>query len=94
MLKSATISFGQNLVAEDLARAEAVSQQCDLILAIGTSLQVYPIAAVVPLAHRSGARVVIVNGEPTPFDHLADVVVNGSISHALPAICGGPLVDS
>lgn len=94
MLKSATISFGQNLIVDDLARAEHVSTNCDVLLAVGTSLQVYPIAGVVPLAHRCGARVVIVNAEPTPFDDLADVVVNASISDTLPVICSEPLVDS
>jgi NAD-dependent deacetylase len=87
ILKSATISFGQSLVAADLARAEAAAVRCDLLLAVGSSLQVYPIAGVVPLAVRAGANLVIVNAEPTPFDELADVVLHASISLTLPYLC-------
>lgn len=83
ILKAATISFGQGLVAEDIARAEAAAAGCDLLLAIGTTLTVYPIAGVVPVARDAGARIVIVNGEPTAMDDLADVVLRGSISDAL-----------
>jgi NAD-dependent deacetylase len=88
ILKSATISFGQNLVAEDLARAEQVALACDLLLAVGTSLGVYPAAGIVPIAARGGARVVIINGEPTPYDETADAVLRGSISEVLPAVVG------
>lgn len=86
MLKSATISFGQSLVQEDLVRSERAARACDLLLAIGSSLAVYPIAAVVPLAKRSGAKLVIVNGEPTEMDELADVVVNARIGESLPSM--------
>ena len=89
ILKSATISFGQNLVAEDLVRAERAAQQCDLLLAVGSSLTVYPAAGVVPIAKEHGARLVIVNAEPTPYDRIADAVLNGSISEILPAIVRG-----
>jgi NAD-dependent protein deacetylase/lipoamidase len=89
ILKSATISFGQSLVREDLERAERAAGQCDLLLAVGTSLAVYPIAGVVPVAKRSGARVVIVNGEPTEMDDLADAVLRGSISELLPRLVAG-----
>ena len=88
ILKSATISFGQNLVAEDLERAERAVSACDLLLAVGSSLTVYPAAALVPLAHAAGARIVIVNAEPTPYDDIADAVLRGSISEVLPAIVG------
>jgi NAD-dependent deacetylase len=88
ILKSATISFGQSLVAEDLERAEHAASACDLLLAVGSSLSVYPAAGLVPAAHLSGARVVIVNGEPTPYDSIADVVVRGPINEVLPAIVG------
>ena len=88
ILKAAVISFGQNLVVEDLERAFAAAASCDLLLAVGTSLGVYPIADVVPTALRAGAALVIVNAEPTPFDAHADVVVPGSISDVLPAIVG------
>ena len=84
ILKSATISFGQGLVAEDLERAEHAASSCDLMIAIGTTLSVYPIAGVVPVAKRAGARVVILNAEPTAMDELADAVLRGSISEVLP----------
>ncbi len=86
ILKSATISFGQQLVEADLRRAEQAGLECDLLLAVGSTLGVYPVAGVVPLAVQSGARLVIVNGEPTAFDHLADSVLRGSISEVLAAI--------
>jgi NAD-dependent deacetylase len=86
MLKSATISFGQNLVVDDLQRAQAAAEACDLLLAVGTTLAVYPIANVVPVAKRAGASVIIVNGSPTEMDGLADVVVRGSISEVLPRV--------
>jgi NAD-dependent deacetylase len=86
VLKSATISFGQDLVADDLRRADAAARACDLLLAVGTTLAVHPIADVVPLAVAHGARVVIVNGSPTAMDDLADVVLTGSISEVLPAL--------
>jgi NAD-dependent deacetylase len=86
ILKSATISFGQALEPLDLQRAQAAAESCDVFLAVGTSLAVYPIANAVPIAKRHGAAVIIVNGEPTEMDELADVVVNASISDALPQI--------
>ncbi|MEZ5380444.1 MAG: Sir2 family NAD-dependent protein deacetylase [Microthrixaceae bacterium] len=86
ILKSATVFFGEALVADDLNRAFAAAADADLLLAVGTTLQVYPVADMVPIASASGASVVIVNGEPTAMDDLADVVVLGSISDVLPAI--------
>lgn len=86
ILKSATISFGQGLVAADLARADAAARHCDLILAVGTTLTVYPIANVVPMAKSHGAPVIIVNGGPTEMDDLADVRLEGSISELLTAM--------
>ena len=61
----------------------------NLLIAIGTSLQVYPVAGAVPLAKSSGARAVIVNAEPTPFDEIADAVLREPIGEILPRICGG-----
>ena len=87
ILKSATISFGQNLVFEDLQRAEVAANECDLMLAVGSTLAVYPIANVVPIAASHGAPVVIVNGDATQFDPIAEVVVNAGISETLPYIC-------
>jgi NAD-dependent deacetylase len=86
LLKAATISFGQGLVARDLERAERAALACDLLLAIGTTLGVYPIASMVPVAKEAGARIVIVNGEATEMDALADVVLRGSISQILPRL--------
>ena len=86
ILKSATISFGQGLVAADLARSERAANECDLMLAVGTTLGVYPIANVVPVAKQCGAKVVIINGEATEMDFLADAVLRRSISEVLPQI--------
>ena len=88
ILKSATISFGQALVPEVIDRAMETAAEADLFMAVGTSLQVYPVASVVPIAKDAGARVVIVNAEPTPFDHLADAVISTAIGEVLPVICG------
>ncbi|HLM63931.1 MAG TPA: Sir2 family NAD-dependent protein deacetylase [Acidimicrobiales bacterium] len=88
ILKSATISFGQNLVPEDLQRAAAAADRADMLLAVGTTLGVYPAANLVPIARVGGARIVIVNGSPTEMDHLADAVLRGSISTLLPALVG------
>ena len=86
IVKSATIMFGQSLVAADLTRAELAATEADVLVAVGTSLSVYPIAAMVPIALESGMAVVIVNAEPTPFDDRATAVVRGSASMVLPAI--------
>jgi NAD-dependent deacetylase len=88
ILKSATISFGQALVQKDLIRADHAARRSDLLLAVGTKLSVWPIAGVVPTARDAGARVVIVNAEPTDMDELAHAVLRGSISALLPAIAG------
>lgn len=88
IMKSATISFGQALIAEDLSRAQVAADEADLLLAIGSSLTVNPIASIVPRAKRRGAALVIVNGEETPFDSIADAVVRGSISSVLPRLIG------
>ena len=87
ILKSATISFGQSLDPAVINRAMRAAERTDLLLAIGTSLQVYPIAGAVPLAKAAGARVVIVNAEPTPFDDIADAVFREPIGEILPALC-------
>jgi NAD-dependent deacetylase len=88
ILKSATISFGQSLVEDDLIRADTVARECDLLLAVGSTLGVYPVAGVVPIAKRSGARVVIINAEPTEMDDIADAVLRGPISDLLPPLVG------
>lgn len=86
ILKSATISFGQSLDPDVMARAEDAAVDCDLLLAVGSTLSVHPAAGLVPLAYRAGAPVVIVNAQPTPYDHLAAAVVRDPISEALGAL--------
>jgi NAD-dependent deacetylase len=88
ILKSDTISFGQPLVHDVIDRASRVSEECDLMLAVGSTLSVYPVAGCVPVAAAAGATVVIVNGEQTGMDHLADFVLRGSISEILPVLVG------
>jgi NAD-dependent deacetylase len=86
ILKSATISFGQQLDWNVMERAEQAAVSCDLFLAIGSTLTVHPAAGLVPVAAQSGARIVIINRDPTPYDPLADAVLRGEISDVLPAI--------
>lgn len=88
ILKSATISFGQALVPEVIDRAMRAAGEAELLLAVGTTLQVYPVAGVVPAAKAAGARVAIVNAGPTAMDDLADAMLSGSISELLPEIVG------
>ncbi|MFO0521198.1 MAG: SIR2 family NAD-dependent protein deacylase [bacterium] len=88
ILKSDTISFGQSLKPGVIERAMRCAQECDLMLAVGSTLQVYPVAGVVPVAKQFDAKLVIVNAQPTPFDDIADAVLAGSIGDILPAICG------
>ena len=88
ILKSATISFGQTLVPEVIERALSRAAEADLFLAVGTSLQVYPIAGAVDIAGKAGARIVIVNGEETPFDDAADAVIRQPIGVVLPQLLG------
>jgi NAD-dependent deacetylase len=88
ILKSDTISFGQQLVPEVIDRAMRVAGEADVFLAVGSTLQVYPIAGAVDIARAAGAKVIIVNAQPTAFDDVADAVFPGSISEVLPAILG------
>src|SRR5215470_15725351 len=86
ILKSATISFGQSLVPEVIDRAMHAAAEADLLLAIGTSLAVYPVANAVPLAKSAGAKVIIVNAGPTAMDDVADAVLRGQIGETLPLL--------
>jgi NAD-dependent deacetylase len=90
ILKSDTISFGQALVPEVIDRAMNAAGEADLLISVGTSLQVYPIAGAVPAAKRAGSRVVIVNAQPTPFDGIADAVLRDAIGDVLPRILQEP----
>ncbi|MFI2607106.1 SIR2 family NAD-dependent protein deacylase [Kitasatospora sp. NPDC018619] len=86
VLKPRVVMFGENLDPEVLGRADAIARACDLFIAVGTSLQVFPVAALPLEAVRSGARLVIVNGEPTPYDEAASEVIREPISRALPEL--------
>ena len=87
ILKSDTISFGQALVPGVIDRAMVAAAQADLLLAVGSTLQVYPVAGVVPVARQAGARIVIINNQPTPMDPVADALLRGPIGEVLPAVC-------
>ena len=86
LLKRTTVLFGEGLDAGDVARATSAAGRCDLLLAVGTTLSVYPAAGLVPLARRGGAKVVILNGSPTAQDELAEVILRLPIGEALPEI--------
>jgi len=88
ILKSATISFGQALVPEVIERALRCAGEADLFLAIGTTLQVYPVAGAVEIARSAGARIVILNAQETPFDGIADAVIREPIGAVLPQLVG------
>jgi NAD-dependent deacetylase len=85
-LKTGTVMFGEALDPVTLERAVNAAEQCDVFVAAGTSLQVRPAASLVGIAIESGARLVIVNAEPTPYDPLADEVIRGPISEVLPQV--------
>jgi NAD-dependent deacetylase len=93
ILKSATISFGQNLDPELLDRAQAAAAECDLFLAVGTSLTVYPVARLPELALAAGARLVIVNAEPTPLDPHAHALLRGAAGDVLRELVAAALGD-
>jgi NAD-dependent deacetylase len=87
-IKTATISFGQAMPADAMQRAEALTTGCDLFLAIGSSLVVWPAAGFPLLAKRNGAALVIINREPTEFDEIADLVVHYDIGDVLGPFIG------
>jgi NAD-dependent deacetylase len=86
ILKSATISFGQNLEREDIERSEMAAASSDVFLAVGTSLAVYPVALTPEIALRSGAKLAILNAEETPFDRVAHAVIRERLGEALPRL--------
>jgi NAD-dependent deacetylase len=91
LLKSATIAFGQPLDPRVWRAAVRAAQSCDLLLVAGSSLQVHPVASLCDVAVGAGARLLIMNGESTPYDDLADVVVREPLAQALPALVGSVL---
>lgn len=86
VVKSATISFGQQLDPDVVDRAAAAATGCDLFLAIGSSLTVHPAAGLCGLAVDAGARLVVINAQPTPYDDLAAAVISAPIGDVLPAL--------
>lgn len=86
IVKSATISFGQAMPEEEMRRAEEATLACDLFLAIGSSLQVFPAAGFPIMAKRNGAKLVILNREPTELDQIADLVIHDEIGPTLAPI--------
>lgn len=83
MVKTATVSFGQPMPEGVMAEAHAATEACDLFLAVGSSLTVYPAATLPMLAQRWGARLAIVNNEPTDFDAIADLVIHWDVGDTL-----------
>jgi NAD-dependent deacetylase len=88
IVKSATISFGQAMPEEAMERATEAALACDLFLAIGSSLVVYPAAGLPIAAKRNGARLAILNRDPTELDVLADLVVNAEIGPTMAKVVG------
>lgn len=88
IVKSATISFGQAMPEDEMIRAGEASLACDLFLAVGSSLVVYPAAGLPIAAKRNGAKLVILNRDPTELDHLADLVINAEIGPSLAKVVG------
>lgn len=90
VIKSDTISFGQSLVPEVIDAALVAAEACDVLIAAGSTLTVFPAANLVPRAKLAGARIVIVNGEPTGMDHHADALLIGELSELLPELLDAP----
>jgi NAD-dependent deacetylase len=86
VLKSDTISFGQQLVPEVIDRAMRAAGEAEVFVAVGSTLQVYPVAGAVDIARSAGAKVIIVNAQPTPYDGIAGAVVQAPISEVLPVL--------
>ena len=88
-IKTATVSFGQSMPVDAMRRAEDLSMACDLFIAIGSSLVVWPAAGFPVMAKRNGAALVIINREPTEFDMIADLVIRQDIGDALAPFIAG-----
>ncbi|MFF3748968.1 NAD-dependent deacetylase [Streptomyces sp. NPDC002018] len=86
ILKSATVMFGERLDPEVLARSMAIAKACEVFIAVGTTLQVQPAASLAGIAADHGARLIVVNAEPTPYDDRADEIIREPIGTALPAL--------
>ncbi|MFD3521135.1 NAD-dependent deacetylase [Streptomyces sp. NPDC058653] len=86
VLKSATVMFGERLDPEVLGRALSIAKACEVFIAVGTTLQVQPAASLAGIAAGNGARLLIVNAEPTPYDDQADEIIREPIGTALPTL--------
>ncbi|MEV5354543.1 Sir2 family NAD-dependent protein deacetylase [Streptomyces sp. NPDC052693] len=93
ILKPATVMFGERLDPVVLGEAAAISKACEVFVAVGTSLQVQPAAGLAGVAADHGARLIIVNAEPTPYDERADEIVREPIGTALPALLRGLMAE-
>ncbi|MEU4180651.1 Sir2 family NAD-dependent protein deacetylase [Streptomyces sp. NPDC026589] len=89
VLKPATVMFGERLDPQVLADAMAIAKACEVFVTVGSSLQVQPAASLVGIAAEHGARLVVVNAEPTPYDELADEIVREPIGVSLPKLLAG-----
>ncbi len=89
LLKPATISFGQPMPEREMQRAAAAAAACEVFLAVGSSLVVQPAAGLPLLAKQRGARLIILNRDPTPLDEVADAVIHSEIGQVLPVLAGG-----
>ena len=85
-LKPTVVLFGEPMPQEAVAKAFALAREADVVLVVGSSLVVYPAAEIPLVALRSGARMIVINAEPTPFDELAEVVIHGRSGEVLPEI--------
>src|SRR5262249_1308539 len=88
LLKPATVSFGQSMPEREMELAVRACYDCDVFLAVGSSLVVYPAAALPELAKRNGSALIIVNRKPTTMDGIADLVINDEIGKTLPQLIG------
>lgn len=86
VLKSATVMFGQRLDPQVLGRAMSIAKACDVFIAVGSTLQVQPAASLAGIAAEHGARLIVMNADPTPYDELADEIVREPIGTALPTL--------
>lgn len=86
IVRATVILFEEQLDRDVLEASFSLAEQADLMLAIGTTLTVFPVAGLVPYAVGHGARLIIVNGQPTPYDDLADAVLRDPIEHVLPEL--------
>lgn len=86
VLKSATVMFGERLDPQVLGQAMSITKACDVFVAVGSTLQVQPAASLAGIAAEHGARLIVMNADPTPYDELADEIVREPIGTALPTL--------